>query len=663
MKFTMICWLGWGMVGWAQTAAVVTPADTLKEVTVSADYNASRETPITFQNLNSNEINQRYYGQEPALMLTQTPSVTAYSDAGSALGYAYFRLRGLDQTRLNITLDGVPLNEPEDQGAYFSNYPDLLNSVRRMQVQRGVGTSQNGAASYAGSLQLESPSLFGTAGGEVGAGYGSFQTYRVYGKYQTGDRNQTGAYVRASYLHSDGYKYHAGNTSGSVFYSAGHYRGRHSWKLTGFTGRQANQLAWIGVPKEVVAQDPRTNANSRQEDDAFLQSLLYLQHGYRVGEHGTWKSCVYYNYLDGNYDFDLNNFLGLPATDALYNYAFRSHFAGVFSNYTVEKTKYQWVSGFHANTYVRRHLGSETNSGTLYTNRGFRQEVSGFSKLVYRLPHWTLFGDLQLRYTDFVYRGDVAVAPLRWTFLNPKFGVTRNLGAATLYYSLGRTGREPTRNDLLNGEDNLLADSLGQPLLNIVSAEYVVDHELGLRLPYAKGHLQTNLYYLSFRNEIVLNGQFGPNGLPLHSDVARSFRSGLEVEATYRLGRVWELAHQSTFSYNQIREGEARVAPVLTPQVLVNQELRFAQGPWQAGLRMRYQGTSYLDFANEETLPAFVTWHAEAAYRWGAWQVRLRVNNLTNVRYFSHGYIDWSGTPRYFVQAPRHWYSSVTWNF
>ena len=146
----------------------------IKEVVVS--YQADKLTPVTFQNLNIKDLKAKSTGQEPSYLLSETPSITVYSDAGSTQGYSYFRMRGIDQTRINISLDGVPLNEPEDQGAYFSNYPDIMNSVSKVQIQRGIGTSKNGVASYGGSVQLSSPNLHNEGYSTIGLGYGSFNS-------------------------------------------------------------------------------------------------------------------------------------------------------------------------------------------------------------------------------------------------------------------------------------------------------------------------------------------------------------------------------------------------------------------------------------------------------------------------------------------------------
>src|SRR5690606_32980130 len=157
-----------------------------------------------------------------------------------------------------------------------------------------------------------------------------------------------GVYVRASQLHSDGYKNHSANNSQSVFYSGGIFKENHSWKVNGFVGQQKNELAWLGVSESQIKEDPRSNP-STQENDRFLQALLQLQNTQYLSEYGKIQSSLYYNYLEGNYDFDLNVFSGLPPTDELYNYALYSHLIGGFSNYTYQKNNVDFVAGVHAN--------------------------------------------------------------------------------------------------------------------------------------------------------------------------------------------------------------------------------------------------------------------------------------------------------------------------
>lgn len=645
-----------------ENTSVPDTARELREVVVA--YRATKATPVTYHNVSEEWINERNVGQEASFMLAQTPGITNYSDAGSMWGYSYFRMRGIDQTRVNITLDGMPLNEPEDQGAYFSNIPDLFNSVSRIQVQRGVGTSQNGVASYSGSVQLFSPNLHDTAYARVGVGAGSFNSARVFTEQNMGLKGNIGLYARASELYSGGFKHHSSNRSRSAFVSTGLFEDKSTWKLNVLLGQQQNDMAWLGVSDSLLQVDPRANGNSEAEKDVFAQLIMQLHQRQQLGKKAWLRSCVYYSFLAGNYDFDLNNFLGLPSTNELYNYAFESHWLGGYSNYVRSTANMDFAAGIHGSTYQRRHTGSETTLGELYQNIGHKDQVSAFAKLSYKLGRYTLFADVQQRFVQFTYQGAASMEALTWQFTNPRAGATAAVGERwTLYYSLGRTGREPTRNDVFGGNDDLPADSLGNGLLASTEAEYVLDHEAGVRFASKKMKLNANLYYMSFENEIVLNGQFGPNGLALTNNVERSLRSGVEMQLQYQLLEHVALRTNAAYNYSRITEQGESFAPILTPPVIVVQEVQYARKRWQASVRGRYQHSAYIDFANEAQLSAYWLLDARIGYTVKKMQVSLYANNLTNADYRNHGYVDFDGSRKYFRQAPINWFISAVYNW
>jgi iron complex outermembrane recepter protein len=645
----------------AQTEA---PLDTVRRLAgIEVSYQADKRAPLTFLNLQNRALEARSTGQEPAFLLAETPSVTAYSDAGHTQGYAYFRLRGIDQTRINMTLDGVPLNEPEDQGAYFSNYPDILNSIDRLQIQRGVGTSKNGAASYGGSIQLFSPNLHEARRTVLGAGYGAFNTMRAFAEYNSGVHKQKALYARVSQIYSDGYKYNSANNSRSMFVSSSLFSDKSVWKINLLAGNQRNQLAWLGVSDSLIAIDPRTNAN-RNERDHFTQCLVQLQNSRQVGRFSTLQSSVYYTFAGGNYDFNLNGFLGLPETGELYNYAFQSGLYGFFGNYIWAKNDFSITTGLHGNAYQRRHTGSEKTLGRLYRNTGYRKELSAFGKVEYRLGDFTLFADLQYRYTDFNYRGAVSLAPFAWRFFNPKAGASYALNRRALfYYSLGGTGREPTRNDLFGGNDDLLADSLGRPLIAIKNPESVTDQELGFRFQSEKTALNLNAFYMDFRDEIVLDGKFGPNGLALTNAVEKSFRAGLEFSLTQQISRRLDWIGQASLNYSRIRAEAQRFSPILTPRFILHQELLFHTGAWQVAASVRYQDRAFIDFANTVQVDAYWLANARIQYAYKRYRFSVFANNFTNTRYFNNGYVDFDGTAKYFVQAPANFYFSIQYSW
>lgn len=634
----------------------------LEEVVIT--YQADKRTPVTFQNIYLKEIKEKSTGQEPSFLLSQTPSITNYSDAGNSQGYSYYRIRGIDQTRVNTTFDGMPMNEPEDQGAYFANYPDILNSVSKIQIQRGVGTSKNGVASYGGSLQLFSPNLSDSTKTTFGLGYGSFNSLRVFGEYNSGIKNKKALYVRSSQIYSDGYKYHSSNNSQSVFLSGGLFEEKSIWKINFLAGHQENDMAWIGVSDSIIEKDRRTNANNEKEKDRFFQMLTQIQNSWKISNSSSLQSSIYYTFLKGNYDFDLNNFLELPSTNELYNYAVQSHFVGFFSNYTFSKKQFNLTTGLHGNIYNRQHTGSEKALGQLYQNTGYKNEMSVFTKADYTFNWFTFFADVQYRHVIFDYNGSVDLPKLEWNFINPKAGLSATFNSnSTLYYSVGYTGREPTRNDMFGGNDDLLADSLGNPILANTKPEYVLNHELGFRLKNNKLNLNVNLYYMDFKNEIVLDGKFGPNGLALTNNVEQSFRTGVEMSLTYKVNKHLSLVNNSAFNYSQIKENSEVFKPILTSPIIIYQEAVFNKNNFAVALSARYQYRSYIDFANSETVKSYVLLNSRVTYQYQKFQFSLFLNNITNAKYFNHGYVDFDGSKKYFVQAPTNFYSSIQYNF
>jgi iron complex outermembrane recepter protein len=626
-------------------------------------YQADKFTPTPFQNISSKELKTKSTGQEPSFLFSETPSITNYSDAGNSQGYSYFRLRGIDQTRINITLDGVPLNEPEDQGAYFSNYPDILNSLSKIQIQRGVGTSKNGAASYGGSVQLFSPNLYDSSKTILGFGYGSFNSLRAFGEYNSGVKKQKAIYARVSEVFSDGYKYNSSNNSQSTFLSGGLFYDKTVWKINLLMGHQQNQLAWIGVSDSLIKVNRRTNAN-KNENDQFTQGLVQLHNSWRLSNFSSLHSSIYYTFLNGNYDFNLNNFLGLPINSELYNYAFQSNLIGFFSNYVFSRKNLNWITGIHGNNYYRRHIGSEKTLGDLYKNKGYKNEGSVFTKVDYTLKKFTFFADVQYRYSSFDYAGLVAFNKMTWHFINAKAGFSVEIKPNTfLYYSVGKMGREPTRNDMFAGSDDLLSDSTGSPILSIKTPEYVHDHELGFRRQFQNLNFNLNIYYMDFKNEIALDGKFGPNGLALTSKVEQSFRTGIELNIGYKAGKNFSLTNNSSFNHSRITEQKETFSPILTPSFLINQGITYVHKAFSIAILARYQDKSFIDFSNSSTIKGYFLLNGRVEYNIKGFQVCAFLNNITDSKYFNNGYVGFDGSKKYFVQAPINFYTSIKYSF
>jgi iron complex outermembrane receptor protein len=643
--------------------------DTIKlkqiEVVVNLPYQATKDVPITFKNLTQKDLSIVNYGQEPSQILNNTPSITSYSDAGSSWGYSYIRLRGIDQTRINMTLNGAPLNEPEDQGCYFSNYPDFLQSIKVMQIQRGIGMSKNGIANFAGSLNFES--LDPQRGLDFSTGFGSFNSK----KYSVGLGTKN-LYARFSSINSDGFRDHSGNKSKSFFLaSEGKYK-KHTLKMIAFVGNQKNELAWLGSTKEQLELNPKYNSCTDNEHDNFTQMRLQLHHNYEINQRSSLNSAIYYNYLEGSYTYQyyydsISN--TYPHTSdntfgSIDKYNLKSNTLGFYTNYIYHNKNLNIYSGINGQIYSRKHNGQTWNDVNFYIhapipflpfknydyeyfNTGYRNEMSAFVKMTYNILGFNIFQDYQYRFNTFRYSGDVKMDNFNWNFFNPTIGIEKNIGKTTLYYSIGKTHREPTRNDIFMGMDNLYDESLYIKM----KPESVIDNELGVRYLNNKFAINVNLYYMKFTDEITLTGYFGPTGLLLHSNVDNSFRSGIEVDMKWKIGN-FILANNSSVSNNKVKVEDKEFNPVLTPNMIINQDVSYKFGRFLLGVNGRYQGESYIDLANQYKLDDFFCLNGNFKVLLGRLiEIDLFVNNITNKKFYTNGLISMDGTPLYFRQS------------
>ncbi|MFY9309131.1 MAG: TonB-dependent receptor [Bacteroidia bacterium] len=646
----------------------------LEEVPVHA-VRAEREQPVTTGTLDKEAIKYNYTGQEMPVILSRTPSVTWYSDGGHYTGYSYMRLRGIDQTRINFTLNGVPLNEPEDQGAYFSNYPDFLNSIRSIQIQRGVGLSTNGTASFAGSVNMESPLLNDTSYTELGASFGSYSTYRISPEFSTGIlKNNWSFYGRYSNAGTDGFREHSGNKGQSFFYSGGYIGKKGILKFTGFTGVSKNEMSYLAVADSALKHNYRSNPLSSDENDEFTQSLLMLSYIVPLSKNSILTTTVYYNYLQGGYSI-------LFAPD-LYKFSVQSNFYGGILNYQFQKNKLKLNTGLHCNDYTRYHYASvlPLESKWLYKNHGNKKEVAAYLKLSYTYKQWILFGDVQARHVQFNYSADnntpLSIPPVQWQFLNPKAGASYSLNNKhVLYISTGRTSREPTRNDMFAGYDNI--DSLNYMevgALNRVKPETVTDFEAGLKLLYAKLALDANIFYMQFKNEIAAIGQLSYIGLPLRKNVNSSYRRGVELSLTANPFQKLNFISNAAFSTNRIKSYTTdydsvtytNVQPLLTPRVIIDQTINYRFSKYLLiGANGRYMSMAFLDNTNNTNfmVPASLIFNASIELRFlKHYSINFMVNNITNTRYYTSGYVQ-NGQPYYFAMATRNYFMTLRARF
>ena len=649
--------------------------DSLETVVVTA-LRGSLAPQVAQSTIARDEITRRFAGQDAPLFLQTAPSMTAYSEAGGYSGYSYLRLRGIDQTRLNITLDGVPLNDPEDQVLYFSNVPDFLNSMQSVQLQRGVGSSSFGTASYGGSLNAQSMSLATTPrGGEVDLTGGSFNTMRASAQYATGVLpGGFAAYARVSKQHTDGYRYHSGNDAQSGFVSAGWFGDRQALKFTGFAGVSGTRQAYLAASEAQLAIDPRTNPLTDHEGDRFHQEMASLAYSRTIADGVTWTVTGYRNSAAGAYDVDFGD-------GTVGNYYLAHVWYGAFTALNVRRGAFSLDAGAHVSDYHREHALAmrPTLDDREYTNVGHKQEQSGFVKLAWDEGAWRWSADLQVRRAAFQYVPDAnanaTVPDIDWTFVNPKLGVSwRATPALALYASFGRTSREPARGDLFAGADNIDASNVSSVVpLSRVKPEQVSDLEVGGTWTSGAVTLSANVFDMEFHDEIAAIGKLSLTGNPLRQNVDRSYRRGVEGEVAWRLSpRVTATANLAVMQariadYVDESAGVTYhdVEPLMTPPVVSNQRLEMQlSDEFSLSLGGRYVDRSHLANDGDPALVMPSSWLADGGLTWrrGAVEVRAQVNNALDARAYAGGYA--SGAERdFYPVASRNFLLTTTLRF
>ncbi len=648
----------------------------IERVLVTA-IRASSTAPVTQKTVERAAIRQRHFGQDvPLLLQAATPSLTAHTETGTNWGYSYLRLRGLDQTRINITLDGVPLNDMEDQVLYFADLPDLMSSVQSVQVQRGVGTSSAGTASFAGSVNFETaPIMSAGPSGDASVQLGSFGAQRITVGGRSGRIGEHFAvYARGSAQRTNGYRDHSGVLGRSAFVGAGWFGQRDIIKLTAIAGLLADTLSYTGATLAELAVNRRYNPLQPGELDRFGQQMVALSYTRALDGGSTVNTTLYRNSASGNYDYH----------DGADKYRFNLAHAwyGVTSALNLERGAVHANVGLNANAYERAHRGYLRPDVTLYDNSGEKRDGSLFGKLAYDAGRFTWFGDLQLRTAEFSYNPDAAAGitgrSRQWTFFNPKAGVTYRIAdGVSTYASYGSTTREPTRSDLFAGDDDLNRDNVDvYGDFSRVKPESVRDAEIGVRVDHARYDLQANVYSMDFRNDIARIGAPTASGSILRRNVGSSYRRGVELDGTYRLGRGIEIGGNVAVSDNRIAQFtdssrgtpvlRRNVEPLLTPRFLTAQRISV---PIAGGLTIsadgRYQGRAFLDNTSspDRVLPDYYTVDAQARYTNGRYALVARGVNLGDSQRFGSGSVSSSGKVRYFVLPARAVYVTAEIGF
>jgi iron complex outermembrane receptor protein len=680
--------------------------DILTEEFIVSATRASETTPTTFSTVTKEEIAKRNLGQDIPILLNFTPSVVSHSDAGGGVGYTGLRIRGTDQTRINATVNGIPLNDAESHGVFWVNMPDFASSVENVQIQRGVGTSTNGAAAFGASLNFQTDTRRDEAYAEVGSGFGSFNTFRNSVKAGTGLLNNRFAVdARLSKITSDGFVDRAFSDLKSFFVSAGYYGENAVIKFNVFSGQEQTYQSWNGLPESKLETDRTDNFYTYEnETDNYQQDHYQLIYTGKVGT--NWKTNMALHYTKGRGYFEqfrendrFSNY-GLPnvviseetitRTDIIRRRWLDNDFFGFVGsvNYISDDGKLDFILGGGANRYDGDHFGEiiwarvagATNiRDRYYDNNAVKDDRNIYAKATYEIsPGLNLFGDLQVRginYSFFGINDDLRVVDGQesYTFFNPKFGFSYEKAGKTWYASYAVANREPTRSDFT---DN--------PITEVPRPERLNNIEAGVRARTGRFSYNANLYYMDYKDQLILTGQINDVGAYIRENVASSYRAGLELDGAFQASDKWVLGGNIAFSQNKIAEfteyiddfsgadfrqeaitytdTEIAFSPnVVSSAIIEYKPIKSLSLNWMS----KYVGKQYLDnTANDaRSLDAFFTNDIRIAYQmqprfFKSLELNLMVNNIFNELYEPNGY-----TFSYFVPGENSGRELITENF
>ena len=680
-----------------QTPQDSTDVEKLDEVLVQS-VRVDADSPITYSNLSKDEINERNLGQDLPILLNYLPSVVTTSDAGAGVGYTGFRVRGTGNRGINVTINGIPYNDAESLGTFFVNLQDFSSSIQSVQLQRGVGTSTNGAGAFGASLNILTDAATLEAYAEVNASGGSFDTRRANVKFGTGLINDHFTFSgRLSAIKSDGYVDRASSDLKS-YYLQGEYRNEKTLlKAVVFGGHEVTYQSWNGIDAQTLATDRTYNPIGFQYDDEgnfegfynnqvdnYKQDHVQLHWNQKYG--GGWSTKLSLNYTMGrgffeeyvdswyyanvNFSSDATfDFIGWEPyevngelqtdTDLIRRRWLdnRYYVANLTTNY--KSNSIDFDAGVFGSIYSGDHYGEitwaryfaqdEEAGYRYYFGTADKNEFTTFAKATWRINDmWSVFGDLQGRFISYETDGinsdiDEFIIDENYSFFNPKAGLTLTLNEENkVYASYARANREPSRTDFENG--NPVPETLN-------------DFELGYRFTKERARVFANLYFMDYRDQLVLTGAIDDVGAPIRQNSGSSYRLGLEVEAGFQLGRQFAITPNLALSTNKNRDfffqrdgelqnlGNTNIS--YSPELIAGNRLDFF--PVQnlrLSLLSKYVGEQYLGNIDAESskLDAYFINDFNVQYDLKnigfAQQITLTalVNNIFSEEYVSNGY-------------------------
>jgi iron complex outermembrane receptor protein len=671
----------------AQTPVTNDSIRILNPVEVRA-IRADDKAPFTKTNLNKQQIEKANLGQDIPFLLNQTPSVVVNSDAGNGVGYTGIRVRGSDGTRINVTLNGIPYNDAESQGTFFVDLPDFASSVNSIQIQRGVGTSSNGTGAFGATVSLSSNEFNPTSYAAINNAYGSFNTWKHNVKAGTGliDEHFT-VDARLSQVTSDGYIDRARSDLQSFYLSGAWYNNKSTLRLNVFSGKEKTYQAWNGVPEALLKTNRTFNSSGTDkpgepydnEVDDYKQTHYQLLFNTSINNWSfntagflTRGLGYYENYKGGEAfaDYGLPDFIvdgtTIEETDLVRQKWLDNYYYGqIFSaQYRANKTALTigggWTvyDGTHHGNIIWAQYGIDKDY-EYYNLDALKSDLNIYVKWQYEItPYWSIFTDLQYRHVKHRMDGFTNNPTLfinrKFDFINPKAGISFNKNGWQAYLSYALANKEPNR-------DDFEASPISQP-----QKETLHDFEASVEKRTAAFHAGATLYYMLYKDQLVLTGMINDVGAYTRINVPNSYRAGIELQSGYIFSRWINAVANLTLSRNKVKAfteflDEYDATFEWTGQQAVshkNTDIAFAPAVIGAaminitpvkqvelGLISKYVGKQYLDNTQNESrkLNSFYTQDARLILTFSnklfkEWKIIGQVNNIFDKKYEPNGY-------------------------
>jgi iron complex outermembrane receptor protein len=693
----------------AKIDILLLPNVELNEVNVLVTW-AQKDDPIAQINLTEKDIEALNTGRDLPYVLQDVAGVVSFSDAGNGVGYTNMRVRGSDITRINVTVNGIPMNDAESHGVFWVNTPDLMSSTNAIQLQKGVGTSTNGSGAFGASLGLSTLGA-GEKGGRITLGAGSYGTQRATMEAGTG-KSASGFWMntRISSITSDGYVERASSDLQSYYVSAGFAGGGHYVEAVRFGGGERTYQAWYGVDSTTMYGPdayPQFNAAGALYDDTWSvigtyddqvdnygqeQTQLHYRYSNLFG--GTFAAALHHTAGAGYYeeynqgfafaDFGIGNYISAMDTVAFGDVVTRkwldNDFYGATSSWTYENGGQRVQVGGGVHRYEGAHFGrviwaNNPNVSTLdadyYTGDAIKDDANVYAKYSLTKNNLLVYADAQYRFVNHSSTGGSATGPANFdrtfNFFNPKVGLTYNLGRNQILGAYAGVGhREPNRTDLQYADD-----------ANSLQAERMLDMEFNFRNSGEKWAFDVNAYRQHYQNQLVLTGAIDAQGYPIRENVGQSLRQGVEFTGAYELTTALSATANVALSQNEnvnwvsdpLSSFVDNTPIAFSPGAVASARLTYAKKGFEATLWNQYVGKQYMsnEGLDAHSLPAYHIINARTSYTWNCSDMQrligfVEFRNLGNTSYAANGYM-WGDFAYYYAQATFNVMTGLTFEF